>query len=603
MFDKIGTFLFVVFVGLVVKAGNPLVVDASVEQLNIKEYAYHFEDTTNSYSFPEITQVTWTKLKGSVSFPSNKHPQWFQYEFKNDSDKAIRRVLFIPYHMIHEVDVYTTVASKLVESSKTGTRRDFSEKDYTSSGYPIDINLEAQKTTTVYVKLKYLYRPLRGATYLMTQQRINEILSNTEKVIWGWRGIFLFGLLISLTLFWFLRLKLFLYYFFLNVGVILFIASQIGDYFYFVTIDSNDFTTLIDYSGAFLISMFFPLFLNALTPSIKERNSIVWKWMYRLIYGIGFFVVLSMFPWLRMSKLMYYAHFYIMITVGLMFVLQLIMLFRCVLKKDENALVLFSVYAFYIAAAFSGAILPNTGVIEDSPYIHNALLIGSGIEIFSFMFLIARETMKIFKDRALLLVKQKKHQKEIAFSIVKGQEEERNRVGRELHDLVGANMAIIKKEIDTKEVKLYNVVERTIDAVRNLSHGLVTPKVKDNEFEDELKEMCHLITTDTLETHIIFHNWPHINSPEITTHLYRVTQELLHNASKHSQAKNVYLQFVLDDQKVFRLIYEDDGIGFDIKKINVGLGLQNIKNRVGLINGNLDIDSGKNGTSVIVEFE
>ena len=161
--------------------------------------------------------------------------------------------------------------------------------------------------------------------------------------------------------------------------------------------------------------------------------------------------------------------------------------------------------------------MPNTSIVEDSPYVNSPLLIGSSIEIFSFIFLIARETMRIFEDRAMLLLKQKNHQKDIAFSMVKMQEEERNRVGRELHDLVGANMAIIKREINEEEGKLYKLVERTIEAVRNLSNGLVTPKIKDNEFVDELKEMCHLNSTDILETHIIFHNWPKINSPRYRT--------------------------------------------------------------------------------------
>ncbi len=81
-----------------------------------------------------------------------------------------------------------------------------------------------------------------------------------------------------------------------------------------------------------------------------------------------------------------------------------------------------------------------------------------------------------------------------------------------------------------------------------------------------------MFANNTLEIDVIFHKWPHINSLEITTHLYRITQELLHNFSKHSKAKNVYLQFVLDNERVFRLIYEDDGVGFDIHKAKKGLG-------------------------------
>lgn len=603
MFHKFSLFLFVVFVSVVSFAQNPIEITAGVDQMNVKEYAYHFEDTKGVYSFPEITEVKWNKLQGGIVFPFNKYSQWIRYEFLNNSDEMIQKVLFIPYHIIHEIDVYTTVDSKLYESYKTGTRRDFREKDFSSSGYPIKLNLKSNKVTTVYVKLKYLYRPLRGTTYLMSEKRVTEVLVNTERIIWGWRGILFFSLLSSFMLFWFLKSKLFLFYFFLNFGVAFFIASQIGDYFYFVNVDSSDFTTLIDYFGALLVCVFVPLFISTLTPKIKVRNKLGWKIITYLVYGVGLFVFLSMFPSLRMSKLMYYAHFYIMITAGIVFVSQPIMLFRCVLNKDENALISFFVYAVYAFAAFASAILPNMGVMDDSPYVHNALLLGSSIEIVSFMFLIGRETLNIFKERSMLIMKQRKNQKEISFSMVRGQEEERNRVGRELHDLVGANMAIIKKEINVKEGELYNVVERTIEAVRNLSHGLVTPKVNGNQFVDEIKEMCHLISNNTLEVEVIFHKWPTIYSADVATHLYRITQELLHNSSKHSRAKNVYLQYVFDDEKVFRLMYEDNGIGFDVNKVKKGLGLQSIKNRVGLIDGVLMIDSGMNGTTIIVEFK
>ena len=603
MFHKISALLITVFFSVISYAQNPLVIEDGVDQVNVKDYAYHFEDVTDEYTFPEITKVNWIKLQGGIVFPFNKYPQWIKYEFENNSDEMLQKVLFIPYHIIHEIDAYSTVDSELYESYSTGTRRDYREKDFHSSGYPIKLNFKPKKVTTVYLKLKYLYRPLRGTTYLMSEKRVGEVLVNTERIIWGWRGILFFALLSSFILFWFLKSKMFLYYFFLNLGVAFFIASQIGDYFYLVNVDSNDFTTLIDYFGALLVCLFVPLFLSVLTPKIKERNKLGWKIITYLVYGVGLFVFLSMFPLLRMSELMYYAHFYIMIVAGIVFISQPIMLFRCVLKKDENALISFFIYALYAFAAFASAILPNMGVMDDSPYVHNALLFGSSIEIISFMFLIGRETLNIFKERSMLVLKQRNHQKEISFSMVKGQEEERNRVGRELHDLVGANMAIIKKEINVKEGELYHVVERTIEAVRNLSQGLVTPKVDGNQFVDEIKEMCHLISSNTLEIDVIFHKWPTIYSADVATHLYRITQELLHNASKHSKAQNVYLQFVLDNEKVFRLIYEDNGVGFDIHKVKKGLGLQNIKNRVGLIGGILIIDSGKNGTIVIVEFK
>jgi len=129
--------------------------------------------------------------------------------------------------------------------------------------------------------------------------------------------------------------------------------------------------------------------------------------------------------------------------------------------------------------------------------------------------------------------------------------------------------------------------------------------VKQDEFQDELKELCYMFNTNRLKMHCYFNNWPEIESEEITTHLYRITQELIQNAIKHSKAKNVYFQFI-GDEGVASLLYEDDGMGFNYNENdNKGLGLRNIRNRLSIMNGNLTVDSslGGNGTTMIMEIK
>ena len=167
-------------------------------------------------------------------------------------------------------------------------------------------------------------------------------------------------------------------------------------------------------------------------------------------------------------------------------------------------------------------------------------------------------------------------------------------------------MAIIKQHVKKSNDALFSVVSESIEMVRNLSHSLVTPHIKKEEFKDELKELCHLFSGDSLKVQYFFYEWPSIENADITTHLYRIIQELLKNAIKHSQAKNVYLQFMSDGEQKISIIYEDDGIGFNHKKnTRKGLGLNNIKNRLELINGNMRFDTSKEtkGTTIFIELE
>jgi signal transduction histidine kinase len=72
--------------------------------------------------------------------------------------------------------------------------------------------------------------------------------------------------------------------------------------------------------------------------------------------------------------------------------------------------------------------------------------------------------------------------------------------------------------------------------------------------------------------------------------LYRITQELINNVLKHSDAKNVSLQMGYRDEKIIIMV-EDDGKGFDMNQHKDGYGLKNLEARTKLLNGNMKIDS------------
>lgn len=579
-------------------------IDSTVNQINLNSYIYHFEDTSNNLTINQVLKHQWTKLNVNPTFTSNKHIQWISFNIYNPYKVSFKRYLFIPYHLIHEIDVYAVIDSSIINVIKTGIKRPNTNKHLKSIGYPVLINFKPQQTTNVLIRFDFIYRPLRATTYLLSKTRASEIVNKNNSLVWFWRGMFLFALIISIIIYWFLRLKLFLYYIFFNIGVGLFTASQLGVYFLFFNIDSTGFSNVIDFTGTTLICLFLPLFLNELTP-IKKRNKVVWKWMYYLIYFMIVIVAINLIPAVRDSIVMYYSHFYIMFTAGIVLLLILIFLIRCIKYNDKNAIPLIIIYGINTLTAFSEAILPNIGVVEDSPFVLSTLLLSTLFEITSFMILMARESLLVYKERAELLSKQQEHQKQMIVSMVEGQEEARNRAGRELHDSIGANMAIIKQQIGNNN-ELHKIVSQTIESVRTLSHGLVTPMVNNEEFMDEIKELCFLFSSKEIEVHCYFHNWPKIDNTETTTHLYRITQELLQNAVKHSKAKNVYFQFIGENHQNISLIYEDDGIGFNYS-INAGkgLGLRNIENRVALLDGTLQFDTSTNnkGCTIVIEVE
>jgi signal transduction histidine kinase len=100
-------------------------------------------------------------------------------------------------------------------------------------------------------------------------------------------------------------------------------------------------------------------------------------------------------------------------------------------------------------------------------------------------------------------------------------------------------------------------------------------------------------------------NFEQIENKNLNINIYRIIQELLTNVIKHAKSSEVLLQLSKFENKV-QISIEDNGIGFDYNstKLNSGVGLSNIKQRINLYNGNIVIDSKLNlGTSIYIELK
>ena len=146
-----------------------------------------------------------------------------------------------------------------------------------------------------------------------------------------------------------------------------------------------------------------------------------------------------------------------------------------------------------------------------------------------------------------------------------------------------------------------SVLNETISTIRNLSHELVSPDIKSDTFREELDEMAVAYSSEELKMNVMYYDWPLLKDKEVMIHLYRIFQELLTNAYKHSRASEVYFQFMGGEE--LRVTYEDNGVGFDVEKKNSGIGIKNIKYRVAAMNGSFIMDSyPEAGTTICIEL-
>ncbi|MDW3652855.1 MAG: tetratricopeptide repeat protein [Bacteroidia bacterium] len=221
------------------------------------------------------------------------------------------------------------------------------------------------------------------------------------------------------------------------------------------------------------------------------------------------------------------------------------------------------------------------------------------------------------KRRQLLQAKletsEKEREAESLRSMISGEELERKRLARELHDGLGSHLASVKMLVaaiqndipEVKESELHQKAERMLDEacqeIREISHNLMPGTISRYGLEQSIQDMCiNLQQSTKLQISCMLHIDRQIDESTQVS-MYRIVQELLRNTVKHAQAKELIVQVQTDPDQI-SLTVEDDGIGYqDSNNKSDGIGLMNVRSRVELLKGSLDIDSrpGK-GTSIYI---
>jgi PAS domain S-box-containing protein len=186
-------------------------------------------------------------------------------------------------------------------------------------------------------------------------------------------------------------------------------------------------------------------------------------------------------------------------------------------------------------------------------------------------------------------------------NLIKAQEEERQRIARELHDDVGQRLTLMAVELGRLcnesaspfrpvMLDLFNQVRALSDCVHNISHNLHSAGIDVLPLATVLKSRCREFRQKTsIEMDFHERDVPAQIPQEIKLCLYRVAQESLQNILKHSQAHRGKLELAGNDQGVI-LIVEDDGVGFTRRSFD-GLGIASMRERLGSVAGTIKITS------------
>lgn len=200
-------------------------------------------------------------------------------------------------------------------------------------------------------------------------------------------------------------------------------------------------------------------------------------------------------------------------------------------------------------------------------------------------------------------------------SILKGQEDERSRLAKDLHDGLGGLLSGVKLQLGAMKGNLilseehgrsFNMalskLDESISEMRRVAHNMMPEALVKLGLQQALQDYCDgLSEGQPFTINCAFHDLEQRMEPSVEITVYRIVQELLNNAVKHSGATAILAQ-VMRQENNLTITVEDNGKGFDKSTVLQGAGLKNIHSRVDYLKGQLDIQSVPgNGTSIHIE--
>jgi len=207
-------------------------------------------------------------------------------------------------------------------------------------------------------------------------------------------------------------------------------------------------------------------------------------------------------------------------------------------------------------------------------------------------------------------------QEEATIAILEAEERERSRIAADLHDGVGQllsaallNLNQAHKYVQRGEVpkegsmdNAISLVKDSYNEMREISHQMMPNALLKAGLGYSIREFINKVDNENLKIFLDIVGMNERLDQQMEILLYRCVQEAVNNVIKHAEADKLSIQLVKDQEGVSVSI-EDNGKGFDpeSKHINEGIGLKNMRSRVALLKGTLEVDSivGK-GTSLVI---
>jgi signal transduction histidine kinase len=536
-----------------------------------------------------------------VSYGFHQPQGWCEFTITNLSGYT-NWMLKIQQSWLDSAKLFVVRENKTVEEYPlTGHFQTIGQRPVYSLHFVYSVTIQKNETITCYLYTQRTNGRHAAILYLQTERYLRNYDHIFNLALNINLGMIILAALVGLVLYFFISDKIYLYYSIYCACFLLLIISDSGYLHAFFgsdqlkTITSNSTTFFFYWTVGWHI-----LF----TVQLLDLKTHRLKWVYWTGRFSGWLFCLAGFLLLFLpitSSLRWWLVFF---SYYVIFFMDSYILFAICLRaiRKEPAVLLY--LAGFLSTAVAGSILVFAelqlfdGVNQNSDFYYFTPL----IEILCMVLGLGIHFSRAVKEKLRVQVSLNKVQQQV----ITAQEDERERIGRDLHDAVGNSLAGVKSMLVLK--KDHAVIEKEIDSiltdVRDISHDLMPVDFKEYALPDIIKQTVRKFA----EHPGIAFDYEQAGKmvklqPVTELFIYRIVNELIHNAIKHSQASEILIQLMYGENSLV-VTAEDNGKGIDHDDGTTanGIGLKNIQYRVSYIGATLNFESNNKGTIVIVEI-
>lgn len=205
-------------------------------------------------------------------------------------------------------------------------------------------------------------------------------------------------------------------------------------------------------------------------------------------------------------------------------------------------------------------------------------------------------------------------QEQAVKAVIEAEENERQRIARDLHDGIGQMMSAAKMNLSAFEAeiklinedqkksleKIINLVDESCREIRTVSHIMMPNALLKNNLASAIRDFVNKLNNKSVTANVYTEGLDQRLDTNIETVLYRVIQECVHNAIRHAGATRLDISLVKDKEGISGTV-EDNGKGFDpaYNDQSDGIGLKNIRTRIEYLKGTVDFDSAPGRGTVV----